>query len=89
MGNPRGVTTTSAPDSFDGDNGILPKLTADVISDGSGRLPPAESRPGETRTVEVDAGWLGPVRITYLSKKLKAHRSSWWVWVGVRADTVS
>lgn len=88
MGNPKGVTTSSAPAAMDGDNGILAKLTADIVSAGSGRLPPPESVQGETRTVEVDAGWLGQLRITYLSKKLKAHRSSWWVWVAKRAEAV-
>lgn len=88
MGNPRGVTTSRTPD-LTGDNGILPALPADIISDGMGRLPRPDLLPNETRTVDLEAGSLGMVRVTYLSKRLKSHSYSWWVWMPKRAERIS
>jgi hypothetical protein len=88
MGNPRGVTTTNAP-NLTGDNGILPALPADIISDGMGRLPRPDLLPNETRSVELEAGSRGMVRITYLSKRLKSHGHSWWVWLPKHAAAIA
>lgn len=82
---PRGITTSRTPD-LTGSNGILPALSADIISEGMGRLPRPDLSPDETRTVELEAGSLGTVRITYLSKRLKAHSYSWWIWLPKRAE---
>ena len=86
MSNPRGVTTTNAPDLAGAPNGILASVPGEFVSLGSGRLPSAEAMEGQRRSSEVDAGWLGLVRITYEAKRLRYRKSSRWVWVAVRAD---
>lgn len=72
-------------------NGYLLYVPGEIISAGISALPPpseAESFKPE-RTVDLDVPDLGgKVRITYLLKKFRHYRSSYWNWSVVRADPV-
>lgn len=69
-------------------NGYLLHVPGEVIAAGSATLPvPSENekhRPG--RTVEVDVPQLGKMRVTYMLKKYRHHKSSHWGWLATRAD---
>lgn len=71
-------------------NGVLGYLGAAVISAGISTLPaPCQAEAGRPqRTVDLDAGDRGPVRITYELSRYRHKRSSHWHWVAVKADLI-
>jgi hypothetical protein len=53
-------------------NGILSRVPGEYIGAASQSLPAAVSAPDQVMSVEIDAGWLGRVRLTF--EKHKYHR---------------
>lgn len=63
---------TSAPQSDSHvDNGILARVPGEFIGQASMTLPDAATAPGNVMYVEVDAGWLGRVRLTFSKHKYR------------------
>jgi len=85
MSNPQGVTTGPV-EPVGRDNGVLASVSGDLIAGGSKSLPPPDSMPGQATTAVVDGGWVGPVRITYVSWQVKHRKHSHWAWCAERAD---
>ena len=71
------------------DNGCLGAVPGQHISAGSSGLPTAGTLPGKVIAVDIDAGWFGPVRISYCSQQMKHGRSSHWAWVAIKAEKPS
>jgi len=86
MGNPKGVTTAAPAEAIGRDNGVLASVPGELIAGGSKSLPPPESVPGQTATAVVDGGWVGRVRITYVSWQVKHRKHRHWAWRAERAD---
>ena len=66
-------------------------MPGQIISEGSATLPPPDERENvkPERTVDVDVPVLGrKVRITYVLRKYRHYRSSYWSWVAIRADVM-
>lgn len=87
MGNPKHTATTTEP-SAPGDNGIFAKVPGECISAGMRLLPPPDTVPNQTSYIDTEGGWVGRVRITYVSTRLKHRRSSHWVWLAQRVDAI-
>lgn len=84
MGNPKGVTT--GPPLIGGDNGIFAAVSSDVIGLGAKQLPPADTARDQTRTIVVDGGHHGPVRITFVCRRYRHYRNVHWAWGATRVD---
>ncbi|MDG0853577.1 hypothetical protein [Roseateles puraquae] len=54
------TTPTSLPD-----DGILARVPSQFVGQAQGSLPEAELVPHDEIRIEVDAGWLGRVRLTF------------------------
>lgn len=70
------------------DNGILAQVPGQFIAQASQTLPPAGTAEDRDYDVEIDAGHLGAVRITFRKQKLKCAKHSHWFWLAQRADRV-
>lgn len=74
--------------SFYAENGILAKIPGDLIGRAAQSLPAAgDGQPLET-TVEVEAGHLGRVRITYHLKRSRRGKWTNWFWAASFAEVV-
>lgn len=71
-------------------NGVLGYLGAEAVVRGSKTLPPpCQAEAGNPlRTVDLDSGDRGMVRITYELGSYRHRRSSFWHWRAVRADLI-
>jgi hypothetical protein len=74
--------------SFHVDNGILAKIPGELIGQGSQSLPPAGFGQPERLHVEIDAGHLGKVRITYELKSSRRGKWTNWFWNACFAEVV-
>lgn len=70
------------------DNGILAQVPGQFIAQASQTLPPAATAEDRDYPVEIEAGHLGPVRITFRKQKLKRAKHSHWFWLAQRAEKV-
>lgn len=68
------------------DNGILAQVPGQFIAQASQTLPPAGTAEDRDYPVEIDAGHLGAVRITFRKQKAKHGKSSHWFWSAKRAE---
>lgn len=75
---------TSDP-SNEPDPGMLGQVPGQFIAQGAATLPPADTAQGARRDADVSAGWVGPVRVTYLSQRMRHGRHSHWAWVAISA----
>lgn len=53
------------------DNGILARVPGELIGQASMTLPDAATAPDDEMYVEVDAGWLGRVRLKFSKHKYR------------------
>lgn len=70
------------------DNGILPQVPGEFIGQACQQLPSAETALADTMTADIDAGWVGTVRITFERTRYKRRKFVSKYWVATRADRV-
>lgn len=69
-------------------NGILAQVPGQFIAQASQTLPPAGTAEARDYPVEIEAGHLGAVRITFRKQKMKRAKHSHWFWLAQRAERV-
>jgi len=69
-------------------NGILAQVPGPFIARTSQTLPPTATAEDRDYPVEIEAGHLGAVRITFRKLKLKRAKHSHWFWAAKRAERV-
>ncbi|MDF3823021.1 hypothetical protein P3G55_24215 [Leptospira sp. 96542] len=74
--------------SIDEDNGILAKVGGQYIAQAMQTLPIAPTSKVAEAVAEIDAGWVGRVRIRYRIHKYRHHKTSMSTWVAVHAELV-
>jgi len=70
------------------DNGILEQVGGPYVGEAMKTLPPAATAEDREYPVEIDAGHVGRVRITFVKQKAKRGKFSSWFWVAERAEQV-
>ncbi len=70
------------------DNGILGTVPGQYIAEASKELPDPATATAERMTATINAGWVGPVRITYDRCLTRHHKMSHWYWGAVSAEAV-
>lgn len=68
------------------DNGILAQVPGPFIAQASQTLPPAATAEDRDYDVEIEAGHLGAVRVTFRKQKAKRGKFSSWFWLAARAE---
>lgn len=76
------------PDWPPPNNGILASVPGQYIAQGQLTLPSPEDRT-EPMTVELDADWVGRVRITYWPYSYRHRRNTFWAWAAKHAEKVA
>lgn len=71
---------------LDEDNGLLPRMTGDLIAAALAKMPPAETATEKTGSAEVDVPQLGRVVVTCVLRRDPRWRRKFWS--AVRADLV-
>jgi len=70
------------------DNGILAQVRGEDIGAASKQLPEAQPGQPETMAVEIDAAYVGRVRITFRLSVQKRRKSRYYWWAAVHAATL-
>lgn len=70
------------------DNGILEQVPGQYSGEAMKMLPPAATAEDREYAVEIDAGHIGRVRITFVKQKAKRGKFSHWFWLAKRAERV-
>lgn len=70
------------------DNGILEHVGGQYIAEAIKTLPPAVTAEDRDHFVEIDAGHVGRVRLTFRKQKAKRGKFSHWFWAAGRAEAV-
>lgn len=74
------------PVAMRSDNGILTKVPGEYVAQGAQSLPDPATATADTMIVALDAGWVGPVCITYRRQLAQHRKHTHWYWHAVRAD---
>jgi hypothetical protein len=67
---------------------ILATVPGQYIGEASLTLPLPETATVDEMAVEVEAAWVGKVRITYRRWKYRHQRTTRWAWSAVSAERV-
>ncbi|MFA1701057.1 hypothetical protein ACB245_27870 [Achromobacter ruhlandii] len=67
-------------------NGLLEQVGGQYVAAAIKTLPPAATAEDRDHFVEIDAGHIGAVRLTFRKQKAKRGKFSHWFWQGKRAD---
>ncbi|MBQ2647380.1 MAG: hypothetical protein IJF82_08400 [Achromobacter sp.] len=70
------------------DNGILEQVQGQYVAQAAQTLPPVVTAEDRDYPVEIDAGHVGLVRITFRPQKTRRAKRTHWFWQAKRADRV-
>ncbi|MDF3822238.1 hypothetical protein P3G55_20205 [Leptospira sp. 96542] len=74
---------------YEANNGILGKVQGQYVAEAIQSLPSPDPGSPQFLTAEVDAGWVGRVRIRFQLLKHRHHKSVHYFWSAEFAEPVS
>lgn len=74
--------------TYEVDNGILASVPGEYIVQAEKTLPAPTPDGPQTLTAEVDADWLGRVRIRFEFREFRHYKMTNMAWVAVHAEAV-